>query len=56
MNLWSSDISSRRIVGKMHQGDTVIILKDADPYYYLELVKSKVKGYCMKGFVIPVKK
>jgi hypothetical protein len=54
VNLWSSTISSRTIVGKMYQGDTVIILKDAEPYYYLELVKSKVKGYCMKGFVIMI--
>lgn len=52
VNLWSSDQSTRTIVAKMNNGDVVKILEDKEPYYFLELVKSNVKGYCMKGFVI----
>ena len=40
----------------MTNGEEVIILKDVEPYYLVESVKSDGrKGYCMKGFVILIK-
>jgi len=36
----------------MNSGDVVKILEDKEPHYYIELLKSNVKGHCMKGFVI----
>jgi hypothetical protein len=55
VNLWSSTEEDRTIVAQMVKGDNVNILEDADPYYYLELEKNKVKGYCMKGYVTSIK-
>lgn len=55
VNLWSSSSNDRKIIAKMSKGDKVHIIEDNDPYYYIELVKSNKKGYCMKGFVTSIK-
>ena len=53
VNLWSSISTGRKIVAYMTNGEEVLILKDVDPYYLVESVKSDGrKGYCMKGFVV----
>lgn len=55
VNLWSSSGNDRKIIAKMSKGDKVNIIEDDDPYYYIELVKSNTKGYCMKGYVTSIK-
>ena len=53
VNLWSSVSSERKIIAYMTNGEEVLILKDADPYYLVESAnKDGRKGYCMKGFII----
>ncbi len=56
VNLWSSTLSSRKIVASMVNDEKVYILKDEDPYYLVESANGDGrKGYCMKGFIIVTK-
>jgi len=53
VNLWNSTESNRTINCYLLNGDKVKILKDEDPYYFVQAVnKNYCRGYCMKGFII----
>lgn len=52
VNVWSStNPSSRVIKGTLKNNERVLIMKDEDPYYFIQTVDNKLHGYVMKAFV-----
>lgn len=46
------DISTRRIVGHLYEGDNVIIDTDRsnDRYYYV-ITETSIEGFCMRKYI-----
>lgn len=57
VNLWNSPGVEKTITSRLSKGEEIRILKDEDPYYFIETAQGdKRRGYCMKQFVTLVTK
>lgn len=51
LNVRQGPISENNIIVKIKPGDTVTILDDHNPIFYLVLLDNGTEGYCMKKYI-----
>ena len=55
VSLWSSSKNDQKRIETLSHGEEVYIIEDDFQYYYIEVVKSKTKGYCLKESISSIK-
>ncbi len=52
VNVWSSTNPASRVInGTLKSDEKILIVKEEDPYYFIQTEDGKLRGYLMKGFV-----